>query len=109
MSRLAAVRAPDARPSSPQPDAGVASLRDVVALETLRPDPLGAVSSTYDLLRQGAALHPQAPALSFFLRPQDHARPHTWTHSAWLACITRAANALHQLGVQRGDAVAFIL
>ena len=87
----------------------IRGLRDIEALEALTPDPLGALHSTYDLLSQGAKVRPDGVALSFFLRTQDHHRPHVWTHRQWLTKITQAANLFRHLGVQRGDVVAFVL
>jgi len=35
--------------------------------------------STYEMIGAAARRHPDAPALSFFLRVEDHARPEVWT------------------------------
>jgi acyl-CoA synthetase (AMP-forming)/AMP-acid ligase II len=101
-----------AKVACPQPvpiPAGVGSLQDVQAIEAAHPDLIGDLRSTYDLLMHGAKLDPQAPALSFFLRPQDHRRPTVWSHRDWLGRITQAANLFRQLGIQRDGVVAFIL
>lgn len=97
------------RPVETRAPAGVRHLRDVQAIEAHEPDPIGGVRNTHDLLQRGARLHPDAPALSFFLRTEDHTEPAVWTHRAWMARITQAANAFRRLGVQRGDVIAFIL
>lgn len=87
----------------------VRNLQDIEALESKTPDLLAGRTSTYALLRQGAAQRPDAPALSFFLRTDDHARPFVWTHRQWLGQITRAANMFRHMGVGRGDVIAFVL
>lgn len=87
----------------------IRSLRDIEALETRMPDLMAGQRSTYALLSQGAKIRPDGPALSFFLRTEDHHRPYVWTHRQWMAKITQAANMFRQLGVQRGDVVAFVL
>lgn len=104
MSNVAYLR-PEPEPVSD----GVGSLHDVQAIEAAQPDLIGGISSTYDLLTQGSKLYPQAPALSFFLRTQDHTRPTVWSHREWLGKITQAANMFRQMGIQRDEVVAFIL
>ncbi len=97
------------RPVTPCAPAGVRHLDDVHAIEANEPDPIGQVRNTYELLQRGAKRHPDAPALSFFLRTEDHADPVVWTHREWMSRITQTANALRQLGVHRNDVIAFIL
>lgn len=87
----------------------VQSLADIEAIEQHRDWLPPGVQCTYDLLRHGAQIAPQAPALSFFMRTQDHRRPVRWTHHQWIARITQTANLLRRLGVQRGDVVAYVL
>ncbi|MBI2734520.1 MAG: acyl-CoA synthetase [Aquabacterium sp.] len=94
------------QPSAPS---GVGELDDVHAIEAHQPDLIGQVRNTYDMLRRGALIQPDAPALSFFLRTEDHTAPFVWSHREWMARITQAANAFRQLGVDRGDVIAFIL
>ncbi|MDN3922918.1 acyl-CoA synthetase [Roseateles violae] len=86
---------------------GIASLADVLALEAGFDGPLPA--STYEMIGATARAHPDAPALSFFARVEDHARPEVWTYATLFARITATANLLHELGVGSGDVVAFVL
>ncbi|PHV35982.1 acyl-CoA synthetase [Janthinobacterium sp. BJB304] len=87
----------------------LASIGDLLALEAVLDLPIDGVANTYDLLRRGAVLAPDAPALSFFMRAQDYAQPHVWSHAENLGQITRAANMFRKLGLERGELVAFIL
>ena len=87
----------------------VRSLKDVQALEQAGPWLPDGVQCTYDLLRSGAGIDPDAPALSFFMRTQDHTRPVRWTHREFLARVTQTANLMRRLGIQRGDVVAYVL
>lgn len=87
---------------------GVASLDDIEAIEAEGP-PAEWPESTYELLQRGAALDPDAPALSFFLRTEDHARPETWTYRRLMADVTRTANAFHALGATPDTVIAFLL
>jgi fatty-acyl-CoA synthase len=65
--------------------------------------------STYEMLRRGAGVAPDDPALSFFFSVDRHREPFVWTHRRLLGDITRTANALHALGVESGDVVAYVL
>jgi fatty-acyl-CoA synthase len=87
---------------------GIATLKDVEAIEAqgLPPE---LPESTYEMIRRGAALDPQATALSFFLRTEGHARPETWSYARLLAGITQAANAFHALGANKDTVIAFVL
>src|SRR5271165_3249700 len=87
----------------------IAHLRDIEAAERAQPDPFGAHASTFELIRAAAERDPAAPALSFFARTEDHATPARWTYGEWLSDLTRTANLLRHLGVQRGDVVALVL
>ncbi|MDN8613660.1 acyl-CoA synthetase [Variovorax ginsengisoli] len=86
---------------------GIASIADILALESehsgLLPD------STYEMIGAAARAHPDAPALSFFARVEDHARPEIWTYKTLFSRITATANFLHELGVGANDVVAFAL
>lgn len=86
---------------------GIATITDVLALEAahdgLLPD------STYEMIGAAARAHRDAPALSFFMRVEDHAQPEVWSYETLFARITATANFLHELGVGADDVVAFIL
>ncbi len=86
---------------------GVASIADVLALEREHDGLLP--NSTYEMIGAAARTHPGAPALSFFLRVEDLARPEVWNYETLFARITATANFLHELGVNSGDVVAFVL
>ncbi|HVN45671.1 MAG TPA: acyl-CoA synthetase [Steroidobacteraceae bacterium] len=87
---------------------GIASQADVLAIEA-RGLPADLPSSTYEMIRAGAALDPAAPALSFFLRTCEHRRAERWTYRDFLRDITRTANMFHRLGVRRESMVAYVL
>ncbi len=87
---------------------GVASIDDVRAIEA-QGLPDNWPQSTYDLLRRGAAIDPDAPALSFFLTAQDHARPECWTYRRLMKEVHRTANAFHALGATPETVIAFLL
>lgn len=66
-------------------------------------------TNTYDMIREAAENNPSAPALSFFLRPEDHRNLDTWTYQELFEDITRAANLFHGLGIEKDDVIAFVL
>jgi fatty-acyl-CoA synthase len=87
---------------------GISSYADVKAIETLgTQQPLPA--STYALICQGAGLDPQAPALSFFLRTEEHGRPETWNYRELLNKIHQTANCFDQLGATKDTVIAYVL
>lgn len=82
--------------------------QDICSIERA-PLPNGNVASTYALLERSARECAHAPALSFFLRVEDHQQPFRWTYADLFSDITRAANLFRRLGVQRGDVVALVM
>lgn len=86
---------------------GIANLDSVLAAEAEELPDLP--PSTYAMIRNGAAINPAAPALSFFLTAKDYRKPEVWSHARLLADITRTANYFHTLGVGASDVIAFIL
>lgn len=65
--------------------------------------------NTYDLIKQGAAIDPEAPAISFFLSGADYADPTRIAYRELLDRITRTANLFHDLGVGPKDVVSYLL
>jgi fatty-acyl-CoA synthase len=86
---------------------GIASIADVLALEREHDGLLP--NSTYEMIGAAARAHPDAPALSYFQRVEDHAQPQVWTYETLFARITATANFLHELGVGTDDVVAIVL
>ncbi len=62
-------------------------------------------ASTYQLLLDAATAWPDGIATQWIPDPADHARCLDWTYAELAGMVTRIANALTALGVQRGDAV----
>ena len=87
----------------------IVDLPDVEAFEQIPLRERNLPASTYEMLARGAAMAPDQPALSFFLRAGDFRDPFVWTHAELLADITRTANAFRRLGIGRDDVVAFAL
>jgi fatty-acyl-CoA synthase len=86
----------------------VATEADVLTIETQGP-PADLPASTYEMISRGAAIDLSAPALSFFLRTDDHRQPLHWTYTELLRDITRTANLFTRLGIDRESVVAYVL
>jgi fatty-acyl-CoA synthase len=89
--------------------AGVRDLSDVEALEAKPLAERGLPVNSFRMIEAGARIAPAAPALSFFLSIEAHARPHTLSYAALLARVIQTANLFRRLGVKRGDVVAYLL
>lgn len=87
---------------------GITTIRDVERAEAAGL-PADLPASTYEMIRRGANLNPDAPALSFFLTTDEHRKPETWSYRALLEDITRTANFFHEIGVTKDTVLAFVL
>jgi len=87
---------------------GIATQADVLRIEE-QGLPADLPVSTYDMIRRGAAINPKAPALSFFLRTEDHRQPEVWTYQTLLERITQTANFFYRLGATKDTIIAFVL
>ena len=65
--------------------------------------------NTYDLLKKGAAINPDAPAISFFLAGDTYDQPMQVTYRDLMANITKTANLFHDLGVGPADVISYLL
>jgi fatty-acyl-CoA synthase len=65
--------------------------------------------NTYDLLKKGAAIDPDAPAMSFFLTGDSYDQPTQINYRELMAQITRSANFFHDLGIGPGDVISYLL
>ncbi len=86
----------------------VAAYADVLRIEE-HGWPTNLPSSTYDAIRQGAAIDPDAPALSFFMSADKLGETEVWNYRDLLRRITQTANAFHELGLRKDDVIAFVL
>ncbi|HVP99107.1 MAG TPA: acyl-CoA synthetase [Roseiarcus sp.] len=87
----------------------VASYEDVLAIERTTLAERNLPETPYEMLRRGAAIAPAAPALTFFADAARYEQATVWSHREFFRRITEAGNLFRRLGVERGDAVAFVL
>ncbi len=87
----------------------VAAYDDVLAIERVPLAEKNIPPTPYEMLWAGAAIAPDAPALTFFAEARRFKEATVWSHRELFHRITQAGNLFRRLGVGRGDAVAFIL
>ena len=86
------------------------SMADVLAFEAAAPyAERVAAQSTYEALRLGSALNPDAPAIHFLPNASPGEAPLTLTHGQFIVRVTQAANLFHSLGIGAGDVVSLLL
>jgi fatty-acyl-CoA synthase len=68
-----------------------------------------AAGSTYEALRLGASVDPEAPAIRFLPNADPDETPVVLGHARFFARVTQAANAFHTLGVGPDDVVSVLL
>jgi fatty-acyl-CoA synthase len=87
------------------PAAGPSSLDEI---ERIPLEQRGLPESTYELVARAARLWPDRPATSVLADGEHWQTPATRTFAELAGDVHRAAGALHEVGVGRGDAVAVI-
>ncbi len=87
----------------------LASTEDVAAFEKIPYSERIAAASTYDAIRLGASVNPNAPAIQFLPNASHEDEPVVITYAQLIARVTQTANALNELGVGANDVVSFML
>ncbi len=82
---------------------------DIKSIERVPVEKRMTFSNSYDLIRYGASLAPDAPAITYFNSGDTHKDSISVTYREFLDRVTRTANLLHDLGVGPTDVVSFIL
>lgn len=87
----------------------IRTMADIEAMEKTPIKERLTALNTYDLLKNGAAINPEAPAISFFLTGEGYASPLRISYRDFMSNITRAANLFHDLGVGPKDVISYLL
>ena len=87
----------------------LATPADLAAFEAVPYAERIAAASTFDAIKLGAALNPDAPAIQFLPNASHEDTPLVITHGQFIARVTQAANMFHALGVGPTDVVSFLL
>jgi fatty-acyl-CoA synthase len=90
-------------------DAKFKNISDIEAFESTPIEKRMEVFNTYDLIQKGAAINPDATAISFFLSGDTYDQPVAVTYRDLTTNITRTANLFHDLGVGPTDVVSYLL
>ena len=90
-------------------DLKISSMADILKHELVPIDDRIPYRNTYDLIRQGAALDPDAMAMSFMLSGDFYNQPMQITYKDLWANINRTANMFHDLGIGKNDVVSYLL
>jgi fatty-acyl-CoA synthase len=87
----------------------IRTLADIEAIEQVPIQERVTARNTYELIGRGAALDPEAPAMSFILSGDFFDKPVTVCYRDLFANITRAANLFTDLGIGPNDVVSYLL
>jgi len=90
-------------------DIQVGTIQDLEIIEKIPIQERLQFSNTYDLIKHGAALNPDAPAISFLMSGDQYANPMQVTYADFVAQITRTANLFNDLGIRPNDVVSCLL
>jgi fatty-acyl-CoA synthase len=85
------------------------NIGDIEAFEKITIEKRLNVFNTYDLLKKGAAINPDATAISFFLSGNSYDQSIQVTYRDLMANITKTANLFHDLGIGPQDVVSYLL
>ena len=87
----------------------IAGLSDVEAIEKISHEERVPEKSTLELLEKGAAVNPEAPAITFLMSGEAYDKPQIFTHAQLIGRIRQTANMLSDLGVRAEDVVTYLL
>ena len=65
--------------------------------------------NTYDLIKHGVAINPEATAISFIQSGDTYTSPTQVTYREFLAQVTRTANLFHDFKIGPGDVISYLL
>lgn len=87
----------------------IRSLADIQRIEQTPLTERDLPNSTYELIGRSAQCAPDAAALTFLLQGNDDEQPFTLNYRELFAKITQTANAFYRLGLDKDQAVSFLL
>lgn len=85
------------------------SVSDIQVIERVPLEQRMPYFNTYDMLKHGAAINPDAKAISFIRSGEEYASPVQVTYREFIRKVTQSANLFHSLGIGRNDVVSLIL
>lgn len=85
------------------------TLKDIEAIEQIPWQERLTARNTYDMIRQGGAIDPDAPAIYNIFNGDTYQQSEILTYRQLIGRINQTANLLHHHGVQPTDVVAFMM
>ena len=87
----------------------IATLADIEEIEKLPFERRLVASNTYDLIRLGASIRPEAPAISLLLSGDAYDHPIQVSYAEFWSKVNQTANLFHDLGVGPRDVLTYLL
>ena len=87
----------------------IATVADVEELEKVPFEQRLKAKNTYEMLQLGAAIDPEAPAISFMLSGETYNSPMIVNYREFWRKINQTANMFHDLGVGPTDVITYLL
>lgn len=87
----------------------IETLADIEEFEKVPLDQRLSFFNTYDMLKNGASIDPEALAISFISSGEDYTSPLQLTYRQFMAQINKTANLLHDMNLGPQDVVSYLL
>jgi len=87
----------------------IRTLADVEKIEQVALEERFDAFTTYEMIRKGTSIDPQAPSLSFIFSGDAYNQPIHVTHGEFMAQLHRTANLFHDLGIGPRDVISYLL
>lgn len=87
-------------------------IKDLASVEEVEKKPFAErfdLQNTYEMIKKGAMINPDALAISFILSGDQYDAPIQITYREFMKKINQTANLFHDLGVGPGDVVSYLL
>jgi len=91
---------------------GELKIKDAADIEAFERVPIKErleVFNTYEMLKKGASINPDATAISFFLTGDTYDQPMQISYREFMAQIHRTANLFYDLGIGPTDVITYLL
>ncbi len=85
------------------------TVEDIEAFEKVPFEQRATFFNTYDLLKQGAAVDPDSPAISLIKSGDEYEKCQIVTYGEFINKVNRTANMFHALGLGPQDVVSYLL
>jgi len=87
----------------------IATLADIEEIEKIPLEERMIANHTYEMLKKGCSVNPDSPAVSLLLSGDAYDQPVQVTHGDFWAKVNQTANLFHDMGIQKGDVITFLL